>query len=101
MIDKFSRRPDRLTKDQLIHMFFYMNICRKRPVEFSYESALENIIKDMTVDEMAVCAMGFFKTQSKIKIPVILEYMIRKIMEDPKHIHEMSLCVLLKVSEII
>lgn len=96
-IQKFSRRPDKLTKDQLVHTFFYMNICRKRSIEFVFESALDAVIDQLTVDEMAVCAMGFFKSQSKVKISHLLDSMIRKVIEEVSTIHEMSLCPILKI----
>lgn len=79
-------------------MFFYMNVSRRNPVAFAYEHALQHHIKDMNVDEMAIVAMGYFKSKSKIKTAYIIESMLDIIKNESKTIHEISLCALLKVS---
>lgn len=96
-LQKLYRKPESLTKEQLICSFFYFNVRRSKSIEFVFESALENQIYKMTVDEMAVVAMGFFKSQTKIKLKHILLCMINKIIEESKTIHELSLCALIKV----
>ncbi|GJQ85365.1 hypothetical protein Trydic_g10139 [Trypoxylus dichotomus] len=96
-IDRLARKPERLSREQLVHAFFYMNICRKRPIEFEFESAIENKLKDLTVDEMAIIAMGFFKTQTKIKLASILNRMLELVIENSETIHEISLAAILKI----
>ncbi|XP_018561689.1 FAST kinase domain-containing protein 5, mitochondrial [Anoplophora glabripennis] len=97
VIDRLTKKADRLTKDQLVHVFFYFNVCRKRAVDFEYEYALEKKINEMNVDEVAVVAMGYFKTKTKIKLTPIIETMVRKINENSKSIHEISLAAIIKV----
>lgn len=96
-IDRASRKPEKLTQNQLIHLFFYMNVCRKRPVEFAFETAIETKLNDLTVDELAIIAMGFFKSQTKIKLATILNRMLELVIENSESIHEISLAAILKI----
>lgn len=89
----------RLTKQQLVHTFFYINITRKRSVDFEFEYLLEKVIDELTADEMGIVAMGYFKTETKIKLLPIIEAMCRKIVQEHATIHEISLAAILKVSE--
>lgn len=88
----------RLTKEQLIHAFFYLNITRKRNVEFEFEYALEKVINELSADEMGIVAMGYFKTETKIKLLPIVEAMCRKIIAEHATMHEIALAAILKVS---
>lgn len=97
VIDRLTKKADKLTKDQLVNIFFYFNVCRKRAVDFEYEYALGKEIENMNIDEMAVVAMGYFKTKTKIKLTAILETMIEKVKENRKDIHEISLAAIIKV----
>lgn len=103
LTDKLTRKAYsfRLTKEQLVHTFFYINITRKRKVEFDFEYALERVIGEMSADEMGVVALGYFKTESKIKLLSIIEAMCRKIIEEHRTIHDISLSALLKVSNFL
>lgn len=97
VLDKFDHKADSLTKDQLVHLFFYFNVCRKRSVDFGYEYALQHKINEMNVDEMAVVALGYFKTQSKIKLESILDAMAREVASSAMGIHEITLSAIMKV----
>uniref|UniRef100_A0AAR5Q8N4 FAST kinase-like protein subdomain 2 domain-containing protein n=2 Tax=Dendroctonus ponderosae TaxID=77166 RepID=A0AAR5Q8N4_DENPD len=96
VLDKFQYKADRLTKDQLVHMFFYFNVCRKRSIDFEYEFALQHKVHEMNVDEMAVVALGYFKTQTRIKIEPILEAVIREVTSSAMGIHEITLSGIMK-----
>lgn len=98
IIDRCSRKANKLNKDQLVNIFFCFNVCRSRAVDFDYEYALENLINEMNVDELAVVAMGYFKTKTKIKLVPILKAMTEKVVENSKNIHEISLSAILKVN---
>lgn len=97
VIDRLAKRADKLTKDQLVNVFFYFNVCRKRAVDFEYEYALEKEINNMSIDEIAVVAMGYFKSKTKIKLTTVLETMIQRVKEHTKDIHEISLAAIIKV----
>ncbi|KAJ8954160.1 hypothetical protein NQ318_005754 [Aromia moschata] len=79
LIDRLTRRADSLSKDQL------------------YEYALEKQIENMNVDEMAVVAMGYFKTKTKIKLITVAQAMVKRVTENSKSVHEISLTAILKI----
>ncbi|XP_066255616.1 FAST kinase domain-containing protein 5, mitochondrial [Euwallacea similis] len=96
-LDRLTRKADQLTKDQLVHLFFYYNICRRKTIAFNVEHALQSKINEMHVDEMAVVALGYFKTKTKIKLETIFRTMIEEVGNSAKGIHEMSLSAIMKV----
>lgn len=102
MLDRMDTRASamRLTKSQIIHTFFYHNLCRRKEITFELQYALEQYVNEMSADELAVIAMGFFKTQTKIKLPSIYEAMCNKIIQEHGVIHEISLAAILKVCRI-
>lgn len=97
LIDRLAKRAHKLTKEQLVNIFFYFNASRKRSVDFEYEDALTNYINELTADQMAVIAMGYFKTKTKIKGMPIMQAMTKMVTENSKSIHEISLAAILKV----
>lgn len=52
----------------------------------------------MNVDELAIVALGYFKTKTKIKLVPIFKTMIEKVVENSETIHEISLSAILKVN---
>ncbi|CAH0548539.1 unnamed protein product [Brassicogethes aeneus] len=96
VLDYLPKRADKLTKDELVHTFFLLNICRRKKVSFEFEYALENLINDMTIEDMAVVSLGYFKSQSTIKLFSIIDAMLIKLIEEHKTIHEISLTAILK-----
>ncbi|XP_066144428.1 FAST kinase domain-containing protein 5, mitochondrial isoform X2 [Euwallacea fornicatus] len=96
-IERLAKKADQLTKDQLVHLFFYFNVCRRKTVPFNIEYALQSKINEMNVDEIAVVALGYFKTKTKIKLETIFITMIQEVGNSAKQIHEMSLSAIMKV----
>lgn len=96
ILDNLAKKTDKLTKEQLLHLFFLFNVSRRRQVHFEYEYAIEKYINEMTVDQMAVIALGYFKTKSKIKLLPISQAMIKGVTNSCKDIHEISLTAIMK-----
>lgn len=96
-VDRLSRRADTLSTYQLIRIFFYYNAIRNAPVAFEYQHALQYHLDNLNIDELATIALGFFKSQSKVKLLTILEAMIRSVIQNSKTVHEISLAAILKV----
>ncbi|XP_019872649.1 FAST kinase domain-containing protein 5, mitochondrial [Aethina tumida] len=97
VIDILPKKAETLTKDELVHAFFLLNVCRRLKVNFEVEDALEKKINEMNVDEMAIVSLGYFKTKSSIKLTTILQAMLREISRNSKTVHEISLTAILKV----
>lgn len=96
-LDRLTRKADTLTKDQLVHVFFLLNVCRRMSVPFEFEHALQYKVWEMNVDELAVVAMGYFKTTSNIKLVAIIKAMIDGVTTNAMGIHEISLGAIMKV----
>lgn len=67
-------------------------------MDFNYENALQKHIHTFNADEMAIVAMGFFKSQSPIKLKFLLPPMIIQTKKECHTIHEITLTAILKVS---
>lgn len=64
---KLSRRLDELPPRVLIEMMFYQSIIRHKDVPMYYvESRLEKVLDDLTIDELGIVSLAFFKTESKL-----------------------------------
>nr|CAI5843552.1 unnamed protein product [Callosobruchus analis] len=97
LLERLSKKADKLNKHQLTNIMFYFNVCRKRSVDFEYEFALSKKVNEMNIDELAVVAMGYFKTKTKIKIPAIMEAMVGSVCESTKSIDDIPLSAVMKV----
>lgn len=86
----------RLSKEEIVHTFFYLNICRRRKIDFELEYALEKVVDELSADEMGIVAMGYFKTETKIKLLPIVDAMCRKIIAEHDTMHEITLAAILK-----
>nr|CAH7758563.1 unnamed protein product [Callosobruchus chinensis] len=96
LLDRLTKRADKLNKYQLTTIMFHFNVCRKRSVDFEYEFALAKKIDEMNIDQLAVVAMGYFKTKTKIKIPSIMEAMISSVCASTKSIDDIPLSAIMK-----
>lgn len=97
---RLSRRPEKLTPSQLVQCMFYINIHRKFPSHISvydFEYSLEKCLDQLTVDELGILAMGFFKSEKPIRSQTLLTELMRRIMNSVDTIHEITLAALLKV----
>lgn len=90
-------RPRSLSKKFMLYLFFYLNVNRRNAITFDAQAALAKFIDEYTVDELAIIAMGYFKTKTKIKLAPILFRMIQKVSDDIYGVNEISLAAILKV----
>lgn len=101
VLDRLKKKADTLSKDQIVHVFFLLNLFRRMDIAFEYEHALQYKVWEMNVDELAVVAMGYFKTTSKIKLVGIIKAMIDGVTTNAISIHEISLGAIMKVCKSI
>lgn len=97
---RLSRRPEKLTSSQLVQCMFYINIRRKFPPHISvydFEYSLENCLDQLTLDDLGILAMGFFKSKKPIRSQNLLTELMRRIINSVNTIHEITLTALLKV----
>jgi hypothetical protein len=97
---RLSRRPEKLTASQLVQCMFYINICRKFPTHISvydFEYSLQNCLDKLTLDDLGILAMGFFKSEKPIRSQTLVTEIMRRIVNSVDTIHEITLAALLKV----
>lgn len=97
---RLSRRPEKLTSSQLVQCMFYINVRRKFPPHISvydFEYSLQNCLDQLTLDDLGILAMGFFKSKKPIRSQTLLTELMRRIIHSVDTIHEITLAALLKV----
>ncbi|XP_044764319.1 FAST kinase domain-containing protein 5, mitochondrial [Coccinella septempunctata] len=97
MLDVLAKRSNHLTKDHVVKAFFYMNICRRKQVPFEFERVVDKYIDKFSIEELGIIALGYFKTQSKIKLESILMAMIKAVKKECSTVNQITLSSILKV----
>lgn len=98
MIDVLCKRSHQLTKDQVVKAFFFINVCRRKPVPFELEQVVNKYLKELSIDELGIIALGYFKSKSKIKFEHILLTMMVAIEKECSTVNQITLSSILKVS---
>lgn len=95
---KLASKAKQLTCGQLVQTFFYIGVQRKQPFDMhNLELHLENIFPELSIDDLAIISMGFFKSKTPIRSMMLVEKIANKILEHSEDSHEISLAALLKV----
>lgn len=95
---RLGRNLKRLTPSQLVQTLFYVNMQRKVVLEmFPFEEALAKCIDDLTLDEIAVMSMGFFKTQTRLNIPDVAGKIYERLYDGCLTLPDISLVAILKL----
>ncbi|XP_067002215.2 FAST kinase domain-containing protein 5, mitochondrial [Anabrus simplex] len=97
---KLGRKPSSLSPAQLVQTMFYMNACRKIHPNISmyeFEYSFEQCIDKLTLEEISIMSMGFFKTQTKIKSSNLLYKILERTMSEVDSIKDITLSAILKI----
>ncbi|XP_046738551.1 FAST kinase domain-containing protein 5, mitochondrial-like [Diprion similis] len=90
-----------LSQSNLVQLLFYVGIARSRLVNFKeIQVRLKLLVDDLDVDEIAIIALGFFKTRTPIRDRMLLTTMIRRTTEKVNVIEDISLAAILKISRL-
>lgn len=65
---------------------------------YNLEYQLETCIEDLSIEEIGVAVMGFFKTQNVIHSEKVMNHIINKTINEIKSVPEITLACILKVS---
>lgn len=98
-VRKLTQKPKKLTSSNLVQCMFYVNACRKMNPAislFELEFLIERCLDDLSSDELAIVAMGFFKTQTKIRNPKICIRMMKIAADEANTISDITLAALVK-----
>lgn len=90
----------RLMPHQLVLLLFYQNLLRtlnKSVKFFSIEERLAQVIDSLSVEEVGVACMGFFKTQNAICSNELAEKVVSKLLKEADTVPEITLASITKV----
>lgn len=98
-VKNLGKKPQKLSPHNYIHYMFLLNIARKPAINmYELEYHLELIIKEFNVNELGVIALGFFKTETRIRNPAILRHMIQSCIDNIDTVGDYIICAFMKLS---
>jgi hypothetical protein len=88
------------TTPEVVQSLFYVNVRRFFPDvnTVHMQVHLVTLVSALTVEEVGICAMAFFKTKSRIVSFSLMEMMIRKFITGAETANFLSITCLMKVS---
>ncbi|CAB0016912.1 unnamed protein product [Nesidiocoris tenuis] len=96
---RLSRRVRKLTSEQLVLFLFYLNSLRtaKKYVEFlDIEEKLSRVVNKLTIEEIGVACAGFFKTESYLHYPELIDAIVTKMIQNADTAPEITLVCIMK-----
>lgn len=95
----FTKKANDMTAQQMIQALFYLNWCRCAvPTVKNFEPQLLQHFDELDLDELAIAAMGFFKTNATLTDSMIIRRLYEKLLDiDLRAVSELTLTSLLKV----
>ncbi|XP_073832851.1 FAST kinase domain-containing protein 5, mitochondrial isoform X2 [Musca autumnalis] len=95
---KLGRKVIKMQPSQLVQTMFFCNVMRRTVFDmFDFEVNLAKCAKDMTLGELGVMSMGFFKTQTPIRNPELVNYIYERLMNELDTVDEITFVAILKV----
>nr|XP_053656080.1 FAST kinase domain-containing protein 5, mitochondrial-like [Cherax quadricarinatus] len=95
-----GRKVTSMAPTQLVQYLFYANLSRKLEpfiVKKEIEKRLTEVLELISIEELGVIAMGFFKTQTFLEDEKLIEVIIKKTKDDLEFVSDASLCAILKL----
>ncbi|XP_049958925.1 FAST kinase domain-containing protein 5, mitochondrial [Schistocerca serialis cubense] len=97
---KLGKKPTRLLPYQLIQCMFYTNVYRRwhpECIKYEFEYSVEKCFDELSLDEIGVFAMGFFKSQTKIRSHVLISEILARTTNELDNVHDITLAAILKI----
>jgi len=95
---KLGNKPNRLNNHQLVQVLFFLNICRKPSINmYELEYRLEQCLDELSVNELGVSLLGFFKTGTPIRNASLLRRIMRKTITNIEFVDSVSIGAILKL----
>lgn len=89
---------NKLTSQQLVQTLFYVSTWRRQPDNIrSLEKSFKNSLNTLTIDEIGICCMGFFKSKTRLTDDIIVEKLIDKIIAEAETVSDITLSAILKL----
>jgi len=97
-IRNLGKKPHKLSPQQLIQILFFLNIYRKPPINmYELEYRLEQCMDELSINEIAIAALGFFKTSTKIRNEDFLNHIIQRTIAEIDMVHTVSIGGIVKL----
>lgn len=98
LIYQLTQDIESLSNPQLVQLMFFINLQRTIPETFlcSVEKKLESIIKSVTLEELGIICLGFFKTQNAISNVNLTESIIKRFMHNVENLNTVTISAILK-----
>ncbi|XP_023162965.1 FAST kinase domain-containing protein 5, mitochondrial [Drosophila hydei] len=95
---RLGRKIRKMPPEQLVQSMFLCNLLRRPVFEmFDFELNLTQCIHQMTLKELGVMAMGFFKTQTPIRSTELLQQFYTRLEAELDTVENITLVSLLKI----
>ncbi|XP_037827399.1 FAST kinase domain-containing protein 5, mitochondrial [Lucilia sericata] len=95
---KLGRKVIKMPPNQLVQTMFLCNIMRRSVFDmFDFEVNLAKCANEMTMAELGVMSMGFFKTQTPIRNQELLKYFYQRLMDELHTVDDITFVSILKV----
>uniref|UniRef100_A0A0K8TZK4 FAST kinase domain-containing protein 5 n=1 Tax=Bactrocera latifrons TaxID=174628 RepID=A0A0K8TZK4_BACLA len=95
---KLGRKVRRMQPEQLVQAMFYCNVLRRPVFEmFDFEVNLVRFVDSMSLQELGVMSMGFFKTQTPIRNPELLDHLYKCLIAEIETVDDITMVSILKV----
>lgn len=89
---------NKLTSQQLVQTLFYVSTWRGQPNNIlNLEKNFKNCLNTLTIGEIAICCMGFFKSKTRLTDDIIVEKLIDKIIAEADTVSDIALSAILKL----
>lgn len=96
---KMGRKVIKMNPSQLVQTMFLCNVMRRSVFDmFDFEANLAKCVDKMSLDELGVMSMGFFKTQTPIRNTELIAYLYKKLMSELHTVDDITFVAILKVS---
>lgn len=97
MLRKIERRAKKLTPMELVQTMFHINLFRKRVIDMmKFEINFAESIDHLSIDEIGIVGMGFFKTQTKFVNLSLVTNIYKRTIAELKTISDITLVSILK-----
>ncbi|XP_023307598.2 FAST kinase domain-containing protein 5, mitochondrial [Lucilia cuprina] len=95
---KLGRKVLKMPPNQLVQTMFLCNIMRRSVFDmFDFEVNLAKCANEMSMAELGVMSMGFFKTQTPIRNQELLKYMYQRLMDELHTVDDITFVSILKI----
>ncbi|XP_011297761.1 uncharacterized protein [Fopius arisanus] len=96
---KLGLKPTKMSSDNYPHYMYLLSIGRKPYINmYELEYRLEAIVEEFNAEELAVIAMGFFKTETSIRNPALSGHIVQKCVDNMNNLDEIFISAVMKMA---